>query len=120
MEQTANGLGLTYTANPALSMSGLKYWRVRAVNVNLEVGAWSAARAITIKALPPTVPAFVSPASNALVTDYTPMLDWSVRHPCQRDQLRVLPGGSCHGCGLSEHRSQHCGPHHAWRDIPGK
>ncbi len=30
VEQTANGLGLTYTASPALSMSGLKYWRVRA------------------------------------------------------------------------------------------
>jgi C1A family cysteine protease len=78
VEQTANGLGLSFTASPPLTLSGLKYWRVRAVNVNLEAGAWSAARAITIKALPPSVPSLVSPASNALMTDYTPTLDWSV------------------------------------------
>jgi hypothetical protein len=77
VEQSAAGLGLTYTANPALSMTGLKYWHVRAVNVDGELGAWSSARAITIKVLPPSVPALVAPANNALVTTLTPTLDWS-------------------------------------------
>ncbi|MGA2503338.1 MAG: hypothetical protein ABSG01_04535 [Anaerolineales bacterium] len=78
LEQSAAGLGVTnYTADPALSMTGLKYWRVRAVNVDSELGAWSAGRAITIKVLPPSVPTLLAPASNALLTNYTPTLDWS-------------------------------------------
>ena len=45
IEQEATGLGLTYTATPLTD--GLKYWRVRAVNVHGEPGAWSALRSLT-------------------------------------------------------------------------
>ena len=73
IEQTAAGLGLTYTATPLTD--GLKYWRVRAVNVHGEPGAWSLARAVTIDTTAPLPPALSLPA-NAAISRGTPTFSW--------------------------------------------
>ena len=72
IEQEAAGLGLTYTATPLTD--GLKYWRVRAVNIHGEPGAWSLARAVTIDTVAPAKPVLTSPANNASLLTTTPAL----------------------------------------------
>jgi hypothetical protein len=51
------------------------FWRVRGKNA-LVLGTWSANRSFTT-GNPPAVPVLVSPANNMLVTDYTPLFNWS-------------------------------------------
>ncbi|MBE3039361.1 MAG: hypothetical protein IMZ62_11185 [Chloroflexi bacterium] len=73
IEQTSIVAGLTYTAAPLTD--GRKYWRVRAINVNVEPGAWSLARTITIDTTPPMAPALKLPANLASVRG-TPTFSW--------------------------------------------
>ena len=73
IEQEADGLGLTYTATPLTD--GLKYWRVRAVNVHGEPGAWSLPRAVTIDTAAPLPPVLSLPANAAIVRG-TPTFSW--------------------------------------------
>ena len=73
IEQEATGLGLTYTATPLTD--GLKYWRVRAVNVHGEPGAWSLPRAVTIDTTAPLPPVLSLPA-NAAISRGTPTFSW--------------------------------------------
>ncbi len=73
IEQTAAGLGLTYTATPLTE--GLKYWRVRAVNIHGEPGAWSLNRLITIDTTAPLPPGLSLPLNNAVVRG-TPTFFW--------------------------------------------
>ena len=73
IEQEATGLGLTYTATPLTD--GLKYWRVRAVNIHGEPGAWSLARAVTIDTTAPLPPVLSLPANAAIVRG-TPTFSW--------------------------------------------
>lgn len=64
----------TYTAAADLPANTLFYWRVRAKGP-FGNGDWSLPSTFTT-ANPPAVPVLSSPASNGLVTDYTPRLDW--------------------------------------------
>lgn len=64
----------TYTAIADLTANTLFYWRVRAKGP-FGNGDWSLPFAFTT-ANPPGIPVLSSPASNGLVTDYTPRLDW--------------------------------------------
>ncbi|MBI3159526.1 MAG: hypothetical protein HYZ26_08020, partial [Chloroflexi bacterium] len=58
------GVGeLNYTAGPL--PDGRYYWRVRAINVNGEPGAWAAARYFTIDTTPPGAPNLTAPADLA-------------------------------------------------------
>jgi hypothetical protein len=74
VEQTATGNGLTYTASPALT-DGLKYWRVRMLNVHAEPGPWSAARSFSVDTTPPVPPVLSAPA-NGLKMRGTPTFSW--------------------------------------------
>jgi hypothetical protein len=66
--------GTTYTAAADLVANTLYYWRVRAKGP-FGTGDWSLTSSF-ITANPPGIPVLLSPGSNALVTDYTPRLDW--------------------------------------------
>jgi hypothetical protein len=60
---------------PDLPAKTLLYWRVMAKGPN-GPSAWSNTQSFTT-GNPASTPALVAPAANALVTDYTPLLDWS-------------------------------------------
>jgi hypothetical protein len=70
---TASGLNYTPTSDLPLSLP--LFWRVRANGAN-GPGAWSDF-AIYTTGNPPGILSLLSPASNALVSNYTPLLDWS-------------------------------------------
>ena len=72
---TANAATSTFTPVGDLTANTLLYWRVKANGPN-GPSAWSAVRTITT-GNPPSVPALLSPATNALLTDRTPRLDWA-------------------------------------------
>ena len=72
---TANAAASTFTPVGDLTANTLLYWRVKANGPN-GPSAWSAVRTITT-GNPPSVPALLSPATNALLTDRTPRLDWA-------------------------------------------
>ncbi len=63
----------SYTPTADLPRNTLLYWRVRLISP--VYGSWSATSFTSPN--PPYTPAMVSPAANALVTGYTPKLDWS-------------------------------------------
>ncbi len=63
-----------YTMTSNLLRSRLYYWRVRANGSNQS--AWSPVFSFT-SANPPPIPSLLSPASNALLTNYAPTLDWN-------------------------------------------
>lgn len=52
----------------------LLFWRVRAKSAVVR-GPWTVPSAF-VTGNPPTIPVLVAPANNALVTDFTPLLDW--------------------------------------------
>ena len=66
----------TYTPTVNLPANKTLYWHVQSRGTN-GPSAWSSARSFNT-ANPPSVPALLLPASNALTTDYTPRLDWGV------------------------------------------
>ncbi|MFZ5857155.1 MAG: glycoside hydrolase domain-containing protein [Chloroflexota bacterium] len=70
----ANSLTTSYTPTSPLLVKRRYYWRVTAVNAS---GASDWASSTFITPNPPPAPLLVSPAANALVTDYTPRLDWA-------------------------------------------
>ena len=79
IEQEATGLGLTYTATPLTD--GLKYWRVRAVNVHGEPGAWSLPRAVTIDTTAPLPPVLSLPANAAIFGEHRHSRGWQLSPP---------------------------------------
>jgi Zn-dependent metalloprotease len=64
-----------YVSKTDLPANTVLYWRVRATGPN-GPSLWSTKRSFTT-GNPPSVPMPLSPANNALVKDYTPLLDWS-------------------------------------------
>ena len=64
----------TFTPTADLPANTFLYWRARANGAN-GPSLWSSARTITT-GNPPSVPALLLPALNALTTDYTPRFDW--------------------------------------------
>jgi hypothetical protein len=72
---TGKATGMGYTPTTDLPRNLTLYWRVRANGTN-GPSAWSANGTVTT-GNPPSIPALVAPANNALVTTYTPLLDWS-------------------------------------------
>jgi uncharacterized repeat protein (TIGR02543 family) len=64
----------TYTPIRTLPANALLYWRVKANGTDFNL--WSETRTLTT-ANPPSTPGLTAPANNALVTDYTPLLNWS-------------------------------------------
>jgi hypothetical protein len=76
----------TYTPVTNLPANVTLYWRVQSRGLN-GPSAWSAVRTVNT-ANPPGVPALLLPATNALMTDYTPRLDWG---------LATLPLGTTFG-----------------------
>ena len=64
-----------FTPTADLTANTLLYWRVRANGPN-GPSAFSAVRTLTT-GNPPSVPALLLPALNALTSDLTPRLDWS-------------------------------------------
>ncbi len=76
--------GTTFTPIIDLPRRVDLWWRVRA-NGDNGPSAWSEVMKIT-SANPPSVPNLVAPGSNALLTNLTPVLEWS-------DSI-ILPGGA--------------------------
>jgi phosphodiesterase/alkaline phosphatase D-like protein len=72
--RSGNSTNMSYTPTADLPHNLTLYWRVRANGKN-GPSAWSAYATYTT-GNPPTTPALVSPANNALVTGFTPSLDW--------------------------------------------
>jgi hypothetical protein len=74
-EQTSTGAdgALTFTAS-ALN-DGVWYWRVQALNVYDEPGAWSTARSFTIDTIAPAASALSSPADNT-ISRSNPTFSW--------------------------------------------
>jgi hypothetical protein len=66
-----------YTPTADLPANINVWWRVRANGTPNGPGAWSASCGLDT-ANPPSIPTLVSPANNALLTDYTPLLDWNI------------------------------------------
>jgi hypothetical protein len=58
-----------------LPRNRILYWRVRA-KAGTAIGPWSAVRSFKA-GNPPTTPALLTPADDALVGSYTPLFDWS-------------------------------------------
>ncbi len=65
----------TYTPTTALPANTTMYWRVR-TNAATGPSDWTPYRTFTTPN-PPSIPVLVTPASNALLTSLTPVLDWS-------------------------------------------
>ncbi len=65
----------TYTPLTELPAGKTLYWRVR-MKRGSTLGPWSAVRQVQT-ASPPGIPTLRSPAANALLTGYTPVLDWN-------------------------------------------
>jgi len=66
---------VTYTATTTLP-DKTYYWRVRAYNVHIEPGVWSAVRKITIDTKPPLPPVLKAPTNMTSVRG-TPTYSWS-------------------------------------------
>jgi predicted phage tail protein len=67
--------GSAYTPTTDLPANSVLYWRVQATGLN-GPSLWSPTWDF-ITANPPSVAALLAPGNGALVTDYTPRLDWS-------------------------------------------
>jgi len=67
----------TYTPTADLPANLELYWRVQARKSSGGTSNWSEVRTLKT-ASPPSIPTLISPANNALTTDYTPTLDWAV------------------------------------------
>ena len=65
----------SYTPKSSLPANTTLFWSIR-INKKDVDNPWSATRSLTT-AFPPSVPTLLKPANNALVTTYTPLLDWS-------------------------------------------
>lgn len=72
---SANVSSSTFTPTINLAADTLYYWRVRANAVN-GPSAFSTIQSFTT-GNPPSIPNLTAPANNALVTNYTPLLNWS-------------------------------------------
>jgi peptide/nickel transport system substrate-binding protein len=70
---TANQTGLTFTPTKNLTQNKTIHWRVRANGAN---GPSLWAKGSFTSANPPSTPSLVSPANNALNTNYVPLLKW--------------------------------------------
>ena len=66
----------TFTPILNLQANKLLYWRVRAKLTATTYSGWSEVRSF-LTGNPPGIPLLVSPASNALVTSTTPLLNWN-------------------------------------------
>jgi hypothetical protein len=67
--------GSAYVPTVNLSKNTVLYWRVRVQGAN-GPSAFSPYRSFTTPVNPPATPSLLSPASNALVKDYTPIFTW--------------------------------------------
>jgi uncharacterized repeat protein (TIGR01451 family) len=65
----------TYTSAASLPANITLWWRVQAKGTN-GPSLWSTAWTVNT-ANPPSVPVLVSPSAGAVLTDYTPLFDWS-------------------------------------------
>jgi trimeric autotransporter adhesin len=65
----------SYTPTTDLTANKLYYWRVKANGTN-GPSLYSQVRTFTT-GNPPSVPALTAPATNTLITNYTPLLDWT-------------------------------------------
>ena len=72
---TGTATSMSYTPTSDLPRSLTLFWHVRANGAN-GPSAWSDFGTYTT-GNPPSTPSLSAPASNALVTSYTPLLDWS-------------------------------------------
>jgi hypothetical protein len=70
---TASPTTLTYTPTKNLTQNKTIYWRVRANGPN-GPSLWN--KSFFTSANPPATPALLSPANNALNTNYVPLLKW--------------------------------------------
>jgi Zn-dependent metalloprotease len=73
---TGNVTASTYTPTVDLPADTILWWRVQTKGAN-GPSAWTSAWKFHT-ANPPSVPTLLTPASNALLTDYTPRLDWNI------------------------------------------
>jgi hypothetical protein len=75
VQDVTGGVGVTvYTATPLAD--NVYYWRVRAINIDLVPGAWSASRSFTIDTTPPVAPTLSLPANTVTVIG-TPVFSWA-------------------------------------------
>ncbi len=85
--------GTSYTT--AALLDGKYYWRVQAVNVNGEPGAWSAARAFTVDTVAPGAPPLSLPADSAFTTSATPALSITAVTGATKYNFRVASDAAC-------------------------
>jgi murein DD-endopeptidase MepM/ murein hydrolase activator NlpD len=78
--------GPAYTMTVDLGRGKVYYWRVRASGANQS--AWSTSFSFT-GANPPPIPTLLSPASNKLLANYAPSLDWSDVTPVDHYWVQV-------------------------------
>jgi murein DD-endopeptidase MepM/ murein hydrolase activator NlpD len=71
----------SYSMIEDLPQNQTLYWRVKA-KTSVVSSKWSVKSSFKT-GNPPSVPVSVSPTDNALVKDYTPLLDWSTSSLCQ-------------------------------------
>jgi hypothetical protein len=81
----------TYTPTSDLARKIILYWRVSAKGNN--PSTWSTVSSFT-SANPPPIPILGSPASNSLITGYTPILDWSDMLGADYYQIQVATSSS--------------------------
>jgi len=74
--RTVLNVATPHTLTADLAGGVAYYWRVRANGAN-GPSLWSAPAPKFTAGNPPSIPALSSPANNALITDYTPLLDWA-------------------------------------------
>jgi len=73
---TGNSVTSNFTPTVDLKKNITLYWRVQTKGLN-GPSVWSEVRSLT-SPNPPSAPVLSLPASNALLTDYTPLLKWSI------------------------------------------
>ncbi|MBY9000332.1 MAG: hypothetical protein KGD64_05425 [Candidatus Heimdallarchaeota archaeon] len=78
---------------PTVLADGTYYWRVRAIDLAGNIGAWSSIWYFTIDTLPPSTPALITPINDVSINDNTPYLDWTTATGGYNYQLQVDNNG---------------------------
>jgi subtilisin family serine protease len=87
-EETTSGLMVTNFTSPSLA-DGVWYWRVRAINVNPEAGAWTAARMFTIDTTAPAAPNLSAPVNSFSARINAPLLSWTAAAGATTYQVQI-------------------------------
>lgn len=88
------GLAVSYYQILSSLTDDVYFWRVRAVDLAGNIGAWSAIRSFTIDTAGPSAPSLVSPDDAEILTDTTPLLLWNSVTDGEEYQLQIDTAGT--------------------------